>query len=72
MRLSDLKPGNVIVGKHGFRWRVLRVEPISRMFQWEAVIPHVDLVHIQPPAKWSPPHTAEEWLAEQEGFDVVR
>ncbi len=65
MRLADLTPGDVVEHpKTGFTWVVLRVEPITRVFQWAPMPNRMELQPGVVKPRWSPPHDEDSWYAE--------
>ena len=65
MRLADLSPGDVVEhASTGFTWVVLRIEPITRCFQWAPMASRWELTQVQIKPRWSPPHSVERWNAE--------
>jgi hypothetical protein len=66
MRLADLNPGDVVEHPSGFRWVLLRMEPMGRCFEWAPLPCPLDMGRVKIKPRWSPPHTEEDWHAEME------
>lgn len=65
MRLADLTPGDIVEhSTTGFRWVVLRVESVTRVFQWAPLPSVLEIQQTPIKPRWSPPHDLESWEAE--------
>jgi len=63
MRLADLRPGDLVTYPSGFQWVMLRIDTVTRIFQWSPVSCSCELQRMQLVSRWSPPHTKEDWHA---------
>lgn len=67
MRLADLRPGDQIEHpKTGFTWVLLKLEPVTRIYQWAPIPSRVELNRGVLVPRWSPPHDEESWYAEMD------